>query len=346
MLTNTSRNTEVLCFKYPSIEPVPEGVHRPLWSVMIPTFNRTKYLEQTLRSVLEQAPGPEEMQIEVIDNCSTYDDPEALVSQLGQNRISFYRQPNNVGMVANLTTCIKRARGHLIHILHDDDAVLPGFYSCLQSAFEKEPSIGAAFCRCAFVDDENRQLRLSILERSTPGIVSNLLESIAVKQVIQCPTIVVRRSVYENLGGFHTEIGNQGLDWEMCKRIAAHYLVWFEPQMLAYYRLHSSSDTSDAIRSGKNIVDTRKSIEASRAYLPNSIAEQLLSKAKEYCALHAIGLARQALIKGDRETTIVQIREALKCSFSFRVFLELSLFPMRTMMAAVKQYVLKQGQWL
>ena len=38
---------------------------------MIPTYNRTKYLEKTLRSILEQDPGENEMQIEVIDNCST-----------------------------------------------------------------------------------------------------------------------------------------------------------------------------------------------------------------------------------------------------------------------------------
>jgi len=38
----------------PKIEPVTEGLHRPRWSVMIPTYNRTKYLSQTLTSVLEQ----------------------------------------------------------------------------------------------------------------------------------------------------------------------------------------------------------------------------------------------------------------------------------------------------
>ena len=55
----------------PSIAPVPEGVHRPKWSVMIPTFNCANYLRQTLESVLAQDPGPEQMQIEVVDDCST-----------------------------------------------------------------------------------------------------------------------------------------------------------------------------------------------------------------------------------------------------------------------------------
>jgi len=73
----------------------------------------------------------------------------------------------------------------LVHILHDDDVVLPGFYSHLQQAFENEPTIGAAFCRHAYVDESNRQRYLPILERSTPGVVSNWLERIAVMQLIQ-----------------------------------------------------------------------------------------------------------------------------------------------------------------
>ena len=50
-----------------AIAPVPEWGRRPLWSVMIPTFNSAKYLRETLGSVLAQDPGPERMQIEVVD---------------------------------------------------------------------------------------------------------------------------------------------------------------------------------------------------------------------------------------------------------------------------------------
>src|SRR5262249_49179546 len=52
------------------IPPVPDGIARPLWSVMIPTFNCASYLRETLRSVLTQDPGRDVMQIEVVDDCS------------------------------------------------------------------------------------------------------------------------------------------------------------------------------------------------------------------------------------------------------------------------------------
>jgi hypothetical protein len=84
---------------FPIIEPITNEIDRPLWSVMIPTYNGTEYLEKTLRSVLEQDPGSDLMQIEVVDDCSTQDEPEELVREIGQGRVSFYRQPKNLGLM-------------------------------------------------------------------------------------------------------------------------------------------------------------------------------------------------------------------------------------------------------
>ena len=49
------------------LAPVSEGVHRPLWSVMIPTFRWARFLHQMLESVLSQDPGLNVMLIEVVD---------------------------------------------------------------------------------------------------------------------------------------------------------------------------------------------------------------------------------------------------------------------------------------
>ena len=96
---------------------------------MIPVYDRTKYLAQALNSVLAAGIGPQKMQIEVVDDCSTQNDLGAIVKAICPGRISFYRQPHRVGMAANWNTCIERAQGQLVHILHDDDYVEPTFYS-------------------------------------------------------------------------------------------------------------------------------------------------------------------------------------------------------------------------
>jgi len=82
--------------------------------------------------------------------------------------------------------------------------------------------------------------------------------------------------------------------WKKLLRIP----VWYEPQTLAYYREHSSSGTSDLIKSGENIVDIRRAIEISRAYLPNATADELSSKAENCAILNAFKIARRALARG------------------------------------------------
>lgn len=61
---------------------------RPTWSVVIPTYNCADFLRITLKGVLDQDPGPDEMQIEVVDDVSTKDDPEGVVRELGKGRVS------------------------------------------------------------------------------------------------------------------------------------------------------------------------------------------------------------------------------------------------------------------
>jgi len=303
---------------YPLFESLPMHDCRPLWSVMIPTYNGTQYLEQTLRSVLDQDPGSDRMQIEVIDDCSTEDDPATLVKEIGQGRISFFRQSQNVGQIENWNTCIQRAQGHWVQILHQDDIVLPGFYQRLQEATTADTSIGAAFCRHIYMDEEGHWQGLSGIERKTPGVLENWLENIAVVQLIQFPSIVVKRSTYEQLGGFCPQAYSAS-DWEMWKRIAAHYAIWYEPQPLACFRLHSASESSRLIRTGDNIAHTHLAIEISKTYLPEAKADKLSSQAREHYALYALNTARQMLAINNRKIAFAQIQAALNCSSSLRI---------------------------
>lgn len=56
--------------QFPTIDPIPEGIHRPFWSVMITSYKRSEYLAEAIKSVLEQGIEADEMQIEVVDDCS------------------------------------------------------------------------------------------------------------------------------------------------------------------------------------------------------------------------------------------------------------------------------------
>ncbi len=301
------------------IPPVSAHISRPLWSIMIPTYNCANYLRETLTSVLAQDLGPDVMQIEVIDDCSTKDDPQAIVEEVGKGRIGFYRQPQNVGHTHNFATCLQRSRGHLVHLLHGDDCVKAGFYQKMQQAFETSPDIGAAFCRHTFMDEYSYVQLTSPLEQSESGILSNWLEKIAIEQRIQTPSIVVRREVYEKLGGF-----DQRLlwceDWEMWVRIATHYPIWYEVETLANYRYHASSSTARNIKTGENLKDLRRAITIMQSYLPKPLAKEIFQKANYSAMSISLVYASNLLYKRDWIAAINQIKEGFKFGYFFEFF--------------------------
>ncbi|HIK05673.1 MAG TPA: glycosyltransferase [Trichormus sp. M33_DOE_039] len=305
----------------PTIAPVPEGVTRPLWSVMIPTYNCAGYLRETLASVLAQDPGPDIMQIAVIDNCSTQDDPAAVVAELGQGRVEFYRQPKNVGAINNSHTCLELARGHLIHLLHSDDCVRDGFYQKLGRVFHENPQIGAAFCRSIYIDEHSHEQGLSSLELPQSGILPNhWIERIAELCCISVPSVaVVRREVYEQLGGYDRRCGLSG-DWEMWVRIFTNYPMWFEVEPLALWRRHFLSVTQLNAKSRTFIQETFDTVEMIfKSYLPDAINGEIHKKAKQNCAFLSLEAATALFAQDKRPQAIAQLQIALQYCSSFKV---------------------------
>ncbi|MBV8886847.1 MAG: glycosyltransferase [Chroococcidiopsidaceae cyanobacterium CP_BM_RX_35] len=301
-----------------ALAPVSDDQQRPLWSVMIPTYNCANYLRETLMSVLAQDLGSEVMQIEVIDDHSTEDDPAAVVEEIGQGRVTFYRQPQNVGHTKNFQTCLERSRGTLIHLLHGDDCVLNGFYCKLQQAFAENSDIGAAFCRYIYMDEHGHWQLISLLEKPQSGVLDHWLEKIAVEQRIQTPSIVVRREIYETLGTFDSRL-SWTEDWEMWVRITAHYPIWYEVEPLALYRMHANSSTGRRTRTGENIRDLRKAISLMKDYLPDDCADTLSESALRFYAFYALNDARRFVMQRDMHAALNQIREALLCCSSWSV---------------------------
>lgn len=295
------------------IPPVAKSAERPLWSVMIPTYNCARYLAETLESVLVQDPGRSHMQIEVVDDGST-DDPGSVVRKVAGGRVDFFAQPENIGHTRNFESCLIRARGHLVHLLHGDDYVKPGFYQSLERAFAAEPSIGAAFCRHVFIDENGAELSVSPLEETHSGIMNDGLKRLATEQRVMTPSIVVRREVYETLGAFDDRLVCSE-DWEMWVRIAAQYPIWYEVEPLAAYRMHSNSNTGRHVRSGEDMRFTRLAIDLFSKYLPPTDAAEIARTARRTYARSALHTAATLLKSRDVSGAVALTREAAKLAF-------------------------------
>jgi glycosyltransferase involved in cell wall biosynthesis len=285
---------------------------------MIPTYNSAPYLRETLASVLAQDPGPEQMQIEVIDDCST-DEPRAIVEELARGRIGFYRQAENVGHVRNFNTCIDRARGHLVHILHGDDTVRDGFYKTMQQPFHDHPDIGAAFCRHVYIDEQGSDIAVARAHQSGSGVFPDAAFRMISEVGIQPPAVVVRRSTYEEVGGFDSRFALALEDLEMWVRIATSSAIWYETEPLACYRERPGSIVSGSARSGAVMKDYRATVDLVLEHLDGDrrrcARERALRRGAEWALLEA----RQLAVSGDRSGALSQIREALLCDRSPRV---------------------------
>jgi glycosyltransferase involved in cell wall biosynthesis len=280
---------------------------------MIPAFNCTRYLPETLECVLRQDRGPDRMQIEVCDDASTDADVEALVRRVAGDRVGYYRQAENVGSLRNFETCLNRSRGRLIHLLHGDDKVRDGFYEKMEDLFSVHPQMGAAFCRFITVDEFNGATLVSEQEMNRPGILEGWLERLACKQRIQTPAMVVRREVYEELGAFYGR--PYGEDWEMWLRIAAHYPTGYVPEVLAEYRKHADSVSGTSILTGQNIRDLKAVMEVASHYFTAEQWERIGSRARKAYAAYAIHTARSLWGRQQhRQGTRCQITEALSLS--------------------------------
>lgn len=297
----------------PIIAPVASDIVRPLWSVMIPTYNCTGYLKEALLSVLAQDPGSAVMQIEVVDDASTDEDVAAMVASVGGGRVLYFRQPVNVGSLRNFETCINRAQGRIVHLLHGNDRIVPGFYEKLTHLFEQYPEAGAAFTHYTFIDEHGQRQHSAPPVAEVAGILPNWLLRIAEYQRLQYVSIAVRREVYEKLGGFYGT--SYGEDWEMWVRIAAHYPVAYTPEVLAEYRGHTHSISWEKAHSGEIIPDLMHVMARIQKHVPKSHRHRILSLSKRYYANFGIGNAYHLLQETqDWSQAQSHILQALKLS--------------------------------
>jgi glycosyltransferase involved in cell wall biosynthesis len=104
----------------------------PLFSVVIPVFNRSNELAAALRSVLDQS--ERDFEIVVVDDGSI-DDPKRIVDEIADPRIVFLRQENRGGGAAR-NMGIDHGRGRFIAFLDSDDRFLPGHLSRMRTQLE------------------------------------------------------------------------------------------------------------------------------------------------------------------------------------------------------------------
>ena len=264
------------------------------------------------------------MQIEVIDDRSTDNMASRSCQASWRGRVAFHAEPQNRGLANTWNRCIERARGNWVHILHQDDIVLPGFYERLREGAEQSDA-GAIFCRYATANSKGHWVGVSELHRESAGLLDDWHARITVQQLIQCPAIAVRRLVYEQLGGFLPQL-RYTPDWEMWQRVASQFSFWFEPSILACYRVHPDSATSRIRLDAADVSEVREVIDLTTAYHSPARGRMLARKARSFYAELAVLHAREMLVEAGFRPACKQILEALRLCRSRRIIWQIFSF--------------------
>jgi glycosyltransferase involved in cell wall biosynthesis len=220
-------------------------VRTPVFSVIIPTFNRAALVTEAVRSVLQQTFG--DFEIVVVDDGSSDDTREALRPYAGRIR---YVHQENAGVAAARNRGIAESRGEYLAFLDSDDLFAPRMLEQARCTFEDHPEAGAVFTAEIEMDAQGRPRR--VITKRTRGDFFTPAGMIGRDTHIGSgrPGVVRRRWV-QKLGGYDESL-RCAVDCDLWIRYSFHMPMVLQPEPLVFRRLHSSNLASNLLQDAKD----------------------------------------------------------------------------------------------
>ena len=201
----------------------------PLVSIVTPSFNQAQFLEQTIRSVLEQNfSGLEYM---VVDGGSADGSIDIIRKYAGN--LSWWVSEPDQGQGNAIRKGLARAGGKYIAWINSDDYYLPGAIEQAVAVLESNPGWGLVYGNVMAVNETGEKINL--LEYQ-PYQLEDLMKF----QIIGQPAVFMRREVYEQAGGISGSY-HYLLDHHLWLRMAALAPMAYIPQTWAAARFHQAA---------------------------------------------------------------------------------------------------------
>jgi glycosyltransferase involved in cell wall biosynthesis len=209
----------------------------PLVSVIIPAYNASLWIGETISSVIEQ--DYKQYEIIVVNDGST-DNIVEIAKSFGPAVQCIHKE--NGGQASARNAGIRVAKGKYIAFLDADDLWVKDKLK-LQVAQLEETGAKWAYADSFAFDNQSKKILYKFSDRQMQHN-GDILKALFSTCFIPSPTAIVQRSVFTTVGLFNEEAGMRNReDWEMWLRIAAVYPIVSISVPLAYYRLHSTSAT-------------------------------------------------------------------------------------------------------
>ena len=215
------------------------AVSAPLVSVVIPAYNATAFLGETLDSVLAQSYT--NLEIIVVDDGSTDATPHLLDSY--GDRICVLRQAN-AGQAAARNYGARAAHGELLAFLDSDDLWNPDKIARQVALLCRFPTALAVYCDHRTIDAQGHPLA-SNAALAYPRPSGDILRALLLGPCIITPGLVLlRRRAFDVTGGFdETPMMRGHEDYALWLRLAAQGSFIYSPDTLVSYRRHNQQAT-------------------------------------------------------------------------------------------------------
>jgi glycosyltransferase involved in cell wall biosynthesis len=207
---------------------------KPLVSIVTPSYNQASYLEETIRSVLEQ--GYEPLEYVVVDDGST--DGSAELAERYGDRLSVIRQENS-GQTAAINRGFAETTGELVGYLNSDDTLLPGALETMVAELEREPKALLVYGDAHYTDE--RSERTGYLQAREFDVAE--MQRACDNHVVQ-PSTLWRREAWDRYGPFD-EDAYYFFDFEFFMQFPPERVRRLE-QPLSTYRIHPAAKSTGA----------------------------------------------------------------------------------------------------
>lgn len=219
----------------------------PTVSVIIPSYNHEKFIEECVQSVLSQT--FQDFEIVITDDASS-DRTVELIERFDDPRIKLFRHIENKGASEATNNCITHSSGKYIAMLSSDDAWYPEKLEIQVQYLDEHPEIGAVFGKVDWVDETGQLIKYKDFPYMNVFNVSNrnrfewLYHFFSKGNCLCHPCSLVRRECYTKVGMLNPAFANIP-DFDLWVRLCFHYeIAILDRKLIRFRRMTSETNAS------------------------------------------------------------------------------------------------------
>lgn len=217
-----------------------------LISICIPTYNRSKYLHDTINSAIVQ--NDKHFEIIIVDDGST-DETKSIVNNFENEKIKYiYKEHTNSPDTRN--RCINESNGEFILWLDSDDLLLPDLIERFREKLEQHPNIDVCYGDIQLIGDVNNIENKIINYKDYYDDNDDLLRKMMNGNQIPNPGTFIRKKLFSQIGYYNINY-KRAHDYEFWTRAAKVALFKHIGGISLFWRWHD-----DNMSAGNKKLDT------------------------------------------------------------------------------------------